>query len=57
MCWGIGDSGGVKVFVERREECAMKVPNVNEVREHGCKIYAVEKRMWCVECSDSGRKK
>jgi trehalose-6-phosphatase len=51
-----GDSG-VKVFVERRKERAMKVPNVNEVGEHGCEICAVDKRMWSVECSDNRRKK
>ena len=57
MCGGIRGYGGVKVFVERREERAMKIPNVNEVGEHGCEIYAVEERMWCVECSDNRRKK
>ena len=32
---------GVKMFVKRRKERAMKVPNVNEVGEYGCEICAV----------------
>ena len=48
---------GVKMFVKRRKERAMKVPNVNEVGEYGCEICALEERMWCIECSNNGRKK
>lgn len=47
----------MKVFVERRKECAMKIPNVNEVGEHGSEIRAVKKRMWGIECNDNGSKK
>lgn len=42
MCGELRGSGGVKVFVERSKERAVKVPNVNEVGEHGCEICAVE---------------
>jgi hypothetical protein len=49
-------SSGVKVFVKRRKERAVKVPNVNEVGEDGCEICAVEEGMWCIKCSDNGGK-
>jgi hypothetical protein len=47
----------MKVFMERRKECAMKIPNVDEVGEHRGKIRAVKKRMWSIKCGDDGRKK
>jgi hypothetical protein len=56
LCGGIRGNRGVKVFVERRKERAMKVPNVNKVGEDGCEICAVEERVGCVECSDNRRK-
>jgi hypothetical protein len=47
----------MKVFVERRKKCAMKIPNVNEVGEHGGEVRAVKERMRSIEYSDNGRKK
>jgi len=47
----------MKVFVERREECAMKIPNVNEVGEYRSEVRAVKERMWSIECSDNRSKK
>ena len=45
------------MFIKGRKERAMKVPNVNEVGEHGCEICAVEESVWCIECSNNGCKK
>jgi hypothetical protein len=48
---------GMKVFMERRKKCAMKIPDVDKVGEHGGEIRAVKERMWGIECCDNGRKK
>jgi hypothetical protein len=42
-------NGGMKVFVERGEERAMKVPNIDEVGENGSEICTVEERLWRIK--------
>jgi hypothetical protein len=48
---------GMKVFMERRKKCTMKIPNVDEVGEHGGEICAIKQRMWGIQRGDNGRKK
>ena len=47
----------MKVFMEGRKKCTMKIPDVDEVGEHGGKVRAVKERMWGIECGNNGRKK
>jgi len=47
----------MKVFVERRKECTMKVPNVNEIGKYGGEVCAAEERMRRIERSNNRGKK